>query len=79
MLAMTFSLIRHFPEYRDKQNAKDWSDCGKIISVEKSTIAVLGLGDIGSSYAQKVKALGAKKVIERYEIGRESDLFFPSP
>ena len=23
MLAMTFSLIRHFPEYRDKQNAKD--------------------------------------------------------
>lgn len=63
MLAMTFSLIRHFPEYRDKQNAKDWSDCGKIISVEKSTIAVLGLGDIGSSYAQKVKALGAKKVI----------------
>lgn len=63
MLAMTFSLIRHFHQYRDKQNRKDWSDLGRIISVEGSTIAVLGLGDIGRSYAQKVKALGAKTVI----------------
>ncbi len=63
ILAMTFSLIRHFHLYRDKQNNKDWSNCGKIISVEGSTIAVFGLGDIGRSYARKVKALGAKKVI----------------
>lgn len=63
ILAMTFSLIRHFHLYRDKQLKKDWSDCGKIISVEGSTIAVLGLGDIGRSYAHKVKALGAAKVI----------------
>lgn len=63
MLAMTFSLIRHFHQYRDKQNNKDWSDLGKITSVEGSTIAVLGLGDIGRSYAKKVKALGAKTVI----------------
>lgn len=63
MLAMTFSLIRHFHLYRDKQLKKDWSDCGKIISVEGLTIAVLGLGDIGRSYARKVKALGAAKVI----------------
>ena len=63
ILAMTFSLIRHFHLYRDKQNRNDWSDCGKITSVEGSTIAVFGLGDIGRSYAKKVKALGAKKVI----------------
>ena len=56
ILAMTFSLIRHFHLYRDKQNRKDWSDCGKITSVEGSTIAVFGLGDIGRSYAKKVKA-----------------------
>src|SRR5574344_95698 len=63
MLAMTFDLIRHFHLYRDKQNKKDWSDCGSITSVEGSTIAVLGLGDIGRSYARKVKALGAAKAI----------------
>ena len=63
ILAMTFSLIRHFHMYRDKQNNKDWSDLGKIISVENSTITVLGLGDIGKSYAKKVKAIGASCVI----------------
>ena len=63
MLAMTFDLVRHFALYRDKQLAHDWSDCGMISSVWGSTIAVLGLGDIGGSYAQKVKALGAKCVI----------------
>jgi len=63
LLAMTFSLIRHFHLYRDKQQNKDWSNCGKIISVEGSTIAVFGLGDIGKAYARKVKALGAKRVI----------------
>ena len=30
-----------------------------IISVEGSTILVLGLGDIGGDYARKVHALGA--------------------
>ncbi|MDO5352808.1 MAG: D-2-hydroxyacid dehydrogenase [Succinatimonas sp.] len=63
MLALTFDLVRHFALYRDKQLAHDWSDCGKITSVWGSTIAVLGLGDIGGSYAQKVKALGVKCVI----------------
>ncbi|MGN0915707.1 MAG: D-2-hydroxyacid dehydrogenase [Succinivibrio sp.] len=63
MLAMTFTLIRHFHMYRDKQNSKDWSDLGKITSVEGSCVAVLGLGDIGRSYAKKIKALGASKVI----------------
>ena len=32
---------------------------GSIISVEGSTILILGLGDIGGDYARKVKALGA--------------------
>ena len=63
MLALTFDLIRHLALYRDKQKAHDFTDCGKIISIEGSTIAVLGLGDIGGSYARKVKALGAKHVI----------------
>lgn len=63
MLALSFDLIRHLALYRDKQHAHDWSDCGNVTSIWGSTIAVLGLGDIGGSYAQKVKALGAKCVI----------------
>lgn len=63
MLALTFSLIRHLALYRDKQLKHDWSDCGSITSIEGSTIAVLGMGDIGGEYARKVKALGASCVI----------------
>lgn len=63
MLALTFALVRKLELYRDKQNAKDWSDCGSVSSVEGATIAVLGMGDIGGEYARKVKALGAKCVI----------------
>ena len=63
MLALTFALVRKLELYRDKQKAKDWSDCGSVSSVEGATIAVLGMGDIGGEYARKVKALGAKCVI----------------
>ncbi len=63
MLALTFSLIRHLAQYRDLQQKREWRDCGRIISVEGSTVLVLGLGDIGGFYASKMKALGAKTVI----------------
>ena len=63
MLALTFDLIRHLAQYRDRQKAHKWQDCGRIISVEGATVAVLGFGDIGSFYARKMKALGAACVI----------------
>ncbi|KIR03577.1 D-3-phosphoglycerate dehydrogenase [Lachnospiraceae bacterium TWA4] len=59
MLALTFALIRKFPQYSRNQQAHQWKDEGSVISIEGSTILVLGLGDIGGSYAKKVKALGA--------------------
>lgn len=70
MLALTFALIRHLAEYRDLQNEKKWQDCGSIISVEGAVIAVLGLGDIGGTYARKVRALEARKVIGVRRSGR---------
>lgn len=63
MLALTMSLIRKLELYRDKQHKHDWSNCGNVASIEGSTIAVLGTGDIGCDYARKVKALGAACVI----------------
>lgn len=59
MLAATFSLIRHLDGYMKHQLERSWSPCGKIISIEDSTILVLGLGDIGGRYAKAVKAMGA--------------------
>lgn len=59
MLAATFALIRRFPQYMRSQAARKWKPMGNIISIEGATVIVLGLGDIGGSYARKMKALGA--------------------
>lgn len=59
MLALTFDLIRRLNQYHRNQAAHEWKSMGNIISIEGSTILVLGLGDIGGDYARKVKAMGA--------------------
>ena len=68
MLALSLALVRRFPEYARRQAERKWKPMGNITSIEGSTVIVLGLGDIGGRYAQKMKALGA------YVIGfRKSD------
>ncbi len=59
MVAASFALIRRFPQYMRNQAAHSWKAMGNIISIEGSTVIVLGLGDIGGRYARKMKALGA--------------------
>ena len=59
MLAQTFAMIRRFGQYARNQVRHEWRQMGAITSVEGSVVAVLGLGDIGGSYARKMKALGA--------------------
>ena len=59
MVAMTFALVRRFPEYARRQQAYEWGSVGSIAAVEGATILVLGVGDIGGSYARKMHALGA--------------------
>ena len=68
MIALTFDLIRHLGEYRVNQTKHVWESRGNIISVEGATIAVLGMGDIGSFYAKKMAALGARVIgVRRHE------------
>lgn len=62
MLALTLALIRHFDIYMKHQNNHIWKDAGNIISIEGSTVLILGMGDIGSQYAKKIKALGAHTI-----------------
>ena len=72
MLAMLFSAIKRLPEYLMNQKAHKWQREGSIKNVEGSVLLSLGLGDIGSAFARKMKALGA------YTIGvRRSDTSKP--
>lgn len=63
MIGMLFDMIRHFGEYHRKQAEHIWEANTHIVSIEGSTVLVLGLGDIGSSFARKIKGLGAAAVI----------------
>jgi len=57
--ALTLMLTKKLHLYRDEQNKKHWSDRGSVSSLSGSTVAVVGLGDIGRAYARLVKAMGA--------------------
>ena len=59
MICVTLMMMRKFKPYMDNQNAKIWKAMGDIDSITGSTAAVIGLGDIGSSYAKRLKAMGA--------------------
>ena len=57
--ALTMMLIKKLHLYRDDQKRAVWSDRGMVRSLAGSTVAVVGLGDIGQHYARLVKAMGA--------------------
>ena len=59
LLAMLLMLLKRMHQYRDNQNKALWRDMGNVRSVEDLTVLVLGMGDIGGAFAQKVKAMGA--------------------
>ena len=57
--ALTLMLIKKLHLYRDNQHKACWSDRGSVSTLNGSTVAVVGLGDIGRYYAKLVKAMGA--------------------
>ena len=60
--AMTMMLIKKLHLYRSSQLAHRWEDHGTVTSLAESTVLVMGLGDIGLSYARLVKAMGARVI-----------------
>lgn len=71
LVATLFALYKNLPLYRDNQQNRLWKSHGKVQSVYGSTILVLGLGDIGGEFAQKVKSLGATVIGVRRTVGEK--------
>lgn len=61
-LAATLMLIKKLHHYRDAQREHAWRDAGPVTSLSDATVLVVGLGDIGLSYARMAKALGARVI-----------------
>lgn len=59
MIAMLLALMKKLPQYYDSQKENQWTDHGSVTSIYGSTCLVVGLGDIGSEVAMRMKALGS--------------------
>lgn len=59
MLGTTLALMKRFPAYLRQQEQEIWKDCGPVTSIYGSTCLVVGMGDIGSEYAMRMKAMGS--------------------
>ena len=59
MFALMLSLIKKLHLYRDHQNESKWVDEGTISSLSDKTVCIVGLGDIGLSFARMCKAFGS--------------------
>ena len=59
-LALMLALSRQLHIHRDQQKKRIWKRNPDPIGIQDSTVAIIGLGNIGSETAKRVKALGAK-------------------
>ena len=73
MLATLMMLMRKLHLYRDNQPSGVWQSLGTISSVWGSRILVLGLGNIGTMFAERVKALGAHVIGMKRTPGEKPD------
>ncbi|MDX9871882.1 MAG: D-2-hydroxyacid dehydrogenase [Clostridia bacterium] len=59
MLGVLLEMYNNLHFYRDQQAQSKWSYLGNVRSVHGSVALVLGVGDIGGQFAEKLKCLGA--------------------
>lgn len=75
MLAMTMLLQRKFHHYFDNQKQELWKSEGDIQSIYNSVFLIIGLGDIGTEFAKRVKALGGYTIgVKRVIYGDEKHI-----
>lgn len=59
LLAGTLALMKRLNQYHINQTNHVWRDEGYINSIYNSRTLIVGLGDIGSEFGKKMKALGS--------------------
>jgi phosphoglycerate dehydrogenase-like enzyme len=68
-------LMRRMPEYLDSAVRHEWHEHLAIRSIAGSNIAIVGTGDLGSTAAEKFRALGAAGITGFNRSGRSCDAF----
>ena len=61
-MMVTLMLLRRMPDFQQIVRERRWVQTLPMRSIYGSTITVLGTGDIGTSFARRAKAMGAKTI-----------------
>ena len=62
LICATLMLMRNMAGYVSNQLESKWEALGKVNSIYGSNITIVGLGDIGSNFAQRCSAMGASNI-----------------
>ena len=73
MLGMLLMIFKKLELYRDAQLNEDWSGRGQVRTLLGATVLVMGMGDIGGSFARLCKAMGAYVIGLRRSDGSKPD------
>ncbi len=73
MIACLFMLRKKLHLYYANQQRREWKNEGHVGVVQKTRVLVIGLGDIGSTFASKMKALGCYTVGIKRHVGAKPD------
>lgn len=66
-------LLKKFPAYLDNQRAHLWKDEGMVRSIYGMTILIVGMGDIGTEFAVRMKAFGSHIIGVRRTVSGKPD------
>ena len=75
MLACLLALCRKLPQCRDNQLKEQWIDVGKMKTIHQATVLVVGAGNIGSQFALRCRALGARTIGLKRDVSRPVEGF----
>ena len=59
MICVLLMMMRRMPEYQALIADRGWKIIGDIRSIYDSTVTIVGMGDIGSNFGKRLKAMGA--------------------
>lgn len=62
MIMVILMLMRRMPEYTEVVRQRRWENIGAVRSILGSRFTIVGMGDIGTQLARRLKALGAAHI-----------------
>ena len=73
VVMVTLMLLRRLPEFAEPLRQHQWAPPRTIRSIRDSEVTILGAGDIGTTFARKLRALGAASITGVNRSGRCPD------